>query len=212
MGLILGKALDRSYNLRLPFLDGYYNIGVFFNRRSTFLLFKVDPDFPRKKNIERTVKISMFKNLESSRFAETFLELHNYRNNNLDILSQFQNIKSEYFHDVNINSNETISVAKVEIDDRTLYDTLTIYNLCLTAYLNEFIFMIAERQNIVKKLNKKIVRTTAVQIATSPGIAMLDEFHQEKLQHEQIQGKKVITPSESKNIIKLSEVDKEMEK
>lgn len=208
MGLSLGKALDRSYGLRIPFLDGYYNIVVFFNKRSTFLLFRVDPTFPRKKNIERTTKITMFKNLESSRFAETFLELHNYRSVNLDILNQFQAIKSEYYHDVNITLNETISVAKFELGDRTLYDTLTIYGLCLTTYLNEFLFLIAERQNVVRKLSKKVVRTTAVQIATTPSISLLDEFYHEKIQHEQIKETRIITSSENKDVIKLMEVDK----
>jgi len=204
MALTLGKALDRCYQLRVPFLDGYYNIGVFFNKRSSFLLFSVDPDFPRNKVIERTPKITMFKNLESSRFSETFLELHNYRSNNLDILNQFQTIRPEYFHDVNIVSNETISVAKIELDDRTLYDTLTIYGLCLTAYTNEFLFLIAERQNIVRKLQKKIVRTTAMQIATTPGIALLDDFYKEKLESKRLHEPKAIIPSEEKEVIKLN--------
>jgi len=205
MALTLGKALDRCYNLRIPFLDGYYNIGVFFNRRSTFLLFSVDPDFPRKKTIERSPKISMFKNLESSRFAETFLELHNYRSNNLDILNQFQTVRPEYYHDVNTVLNETISVAKIELDDRTLYDTLTIYGLCLTAYTNEFIFLIAERQSIVRKLQKKIVRTTAMQIATTPGIALLDDFYNEKLESKRLHETPVIIPSDEKEVIRLGE-------
>jgi hypothetical protein len=208
MGLTLGKTLDRLYSVRIPFLDGYYNIGIFFNKRSTFLLFKVDPDFSKRKNLERTIKISMFKNLESSRFVETFLELHCYRNNNLDIMNQFQGIKSEYFHDVNIISNETINLAKIEVNDRILYDTLTLYSISLTTYLNEFLFLIAERQNIIKKLNKKVVRTTALQIATTPSIAIIDEFYQEKLEHEQIQNKQIIIPSETKTIINLSEEDK----
>lgn len=208
MGLTLGKTLDRLYSVRIPFLDGYYNIGIFFNKQSTFLLFKVDPDFSKRKNLERTIKISMFKNLESSRFVETFLELHCYRNNNLDIMNQFQEIKSEYFHDVNIISNETINLAKIEVNDRILYDTLTLYSISLTTYSNEFLFLIAERQNIIKKLNKKVVRTTALQIATTPSIAIIDEFYQEKLEHEQIQNKQIIIPSETKAIIKLSEEDK----
>lgn len=211
MGLTLGKTLDRSYSVRIPLLDGYYNIRIFFNKRSTFLLFKVDPDFSKRKNLERTIKISMFKNLESSRFVETFLDLHCYRNNNLDILNQFQGIKSEYFHDVNIISSETINLSKIEVDDRVLYDTLTLYSISLISYSNEFLFLLAERQNIVKKLNKKVVRTTALQIATTPSIAIIDEFYQEKLKHEQIQNKQIIIPSETKTIIKLSEEEDKKE-
>ncbi len=66
MSLTLGKLFDRNYTMQIPFLDGHYNIGTFFNKRSTNLLFSVEPDFddmPTKSG----VKINMFKNLESSK-------------------------------------------------------------------------------------------------------------------------------------------------
>ncbi|MCK5604566.1 hypothetical protein KAR91_21945 [Candidatus Pacearchaeota archaeon] len=211
MGLILGKSLDRSYNIRIPFLNGYYNIGVYFNKRSTFLLFKIDPDFPRRHEIDRSSKISMFKNLESSRFAETFLTLHNYRSTNLDISNQFQELRSEYHFDVNLFMNETINLSKVGVNGKDLFDTLTIYGLSLTAFSNEFVFMIAERQNIVKKLNKKIVRTTAVQISTTPSLTHLDDFYNERLESERLKEKTTILPSDEKEVIRLSDEDEKLE-
>ena len=62
--LTLGKSLNRNYNLRLSFLDGYYNIGLFFNNKSTFLLFSVDSDFSQSESTElkENIKINMFKN------------------------------------------------------------------------------------------------------------------------------------------------------
>ena len=39
-GLVLGKSLNRNYNIRLPLLDGY-NIGIFYNTKSPFLLFSI---------------------------------------------------------------------------------------------------------------------------------------------------------------------------
>ena len=102
MGLNLGKSFDRSYNIRLPFMNGYYDIGIFFNRKSTFLLFSVDS----VGNDGQGAKINMFKNLESAKFCETFLDLHNYRKNTLDILNQFKAIKPEYFHEVSFIMNE----------------------------------------------------------------------------------------------------------
>jgi len=103
MSLKLGKSFDRNYNLRLPFLNGYYDIGVFFNKRSTFLLFSVDSSLGVDG---QGVKVNMFKNLESSKFCETFLELHNYRKSSLDILNQFKCIKPEYYHEVSFILNE----------------------------------------------------------------------------------------------------------
>jgi hypothetical protein len=58
---------------------------------------------------------------------------------------------------------------------------LNIYGFTLNAYQNEFIYIITERQNIVKKLNRKIVRTSGVQIATSSALKMLNEYHQESM-------------------------------
>ena len=74
MSLILGKLFDRNYTMRIPFLDGHYNIGTFFNKRSTSLLFSVEPEFDNTPT-KHGIKINMFKNLKSSKFTETFLNL-----------------------------------------------------------------------------------------------------------------------------------------
>ncbi|KKL73566.1 hypothetical protein LCGC14_2073550 [marine sediment metagenome] len=44
MSLSLGKSFDRNYNIRVPFLSGNYNIGTYLNKKSSFLLFSVEPD------------------------------------------------------------------------------------------------------------------------------------------------------------------------
>jgi len=165
--------------LRIPFLNGYYDINVFFNKKSTFLLFGIEPDFKEDDHAQYGVKINMFKNLQSSRFCETFLNLHNYKGPKLDILNQFESIKPEYTSHINFLFNESINLSKVDIDGKTFYDTLLIYGLTLEAYLNEFIFIIAEKQNVIQRLNKKIVRTTAIQIANSNSIGLLNEFYEE---------------------------------
>jgi len=177
MALKLGKSFDRNYYMRLQFLNSYCNIGVYFNKKSTFLLFSVDHGVD-----DSSGNIKMFKNLEASKFCETFLDLHNYRKNTLDIMNQFKCIKPEYYHDVSFILNESINLAKVEIDDdKTLFDCLNIYGFTLNSYINEYIFIITERQNIVKKLNKKIVRTSGIQIASTSAVRMLNEYHQESL-------------------------------
>lgn len=177
----MGKSFDRNYNLRIPFLDGYYNIGIFFNKKSSFLLFSATPDFSDEKIHNRSVKINMFKNLTSSKFCETFLDLHNYRKNTLDIVNQFDKIRSDYHQDVSFKFNETLTLSKIEVDDRIFYDTVTLYGFTLSSYIEEFLFLIAERQSIIKRVGRKVVRTTGLQIATTPAISLLDEFHRESL-------------------------------
>jgi hypothetical protein len=178
MGLELGRTFDRSYNMRIPFTDGFFNLGVFFSKRSPFVLFRIDPDFRTSKH-ESSIKISMFKSLDGSKFCETFVNLHNFRKNTLDILNQFHSIKNQYSDDVNFIFNETLNLAKVESDDKVFYDTLTLYGFTLTSFSNDFVFVIAERQNIIKKLSKKLVRTTGLQIATTPALNLLEEFYNE---------------------------------
>lgn len=202
MSLTLGKQFNRNYNIRIPFLDGFYNIGLFFDKRSTFLLFSVEPDFS-SSTFEKNIKVNMFKNLESSVFCETFLDLHNYRKNTLDISNQFEKVKAEYSGDLSFVFNETITLAKVDLYDKAIYDLLNIYGFTINSYLNEFIFILTERHNIVKRLGKKIVRTSGLQIATSPAIETLNGYHDES--KEERLGLETRYPTDE--IIKLDEVE-----
>jgi len=202
MSLTLGKQFNRNYNIRIPFLDGFYNIGVYFDKRSTFLLFSVKPDFSLS-TFEKNVKVNMFKNLESSKFCETFLSLHNYRKNTLDISNQFEKVKPEYSGELSFVFNETITLAKVELHDKSVYDLLNIYGFTINSYLNEYIFILTERHNIVKRLGKKVVRTSGLQIATSSSLATLDDYHRES--REQRLSTEIRYPSNE--IIKLDEED-----
>ena len=203
MALRLGKSFNRCYYLRIPILDGFYNIGIFFDKQSTFLLFRIDPDFGSSK-FEHNVKINMFKNLESSRFCETFIDLHNYRKNTLDIVNQFEKIKDIYTHDISFVLNETLTLSRTKIADKTFLDTLNIYGLTINSYSNEFLFLITERHNIVSRLNKKVVRTSALQIATSPVLQVIDEYWEEAKEHESLKKNQVVSSNE---IIKLQEVE-----
>lgn len=178
MSLKLGKSFNRSYNLRLPILDGFYNVGIYYDKKSTFLLFRVDPDF-KTSSFQHNIKIGMYKNLESSKFCETFISLHNYRKNTLDISNQFEKIKDTYTHDVSFILNETITLSKVQLHDKQVYDTLNIYGFTMSSYGDEFVFIITERHNILKRLGKKVVRTSGIQIATTPALNVLDEYHKE---------------------------------
>lgn len=179
MSLKLGKSFDRNYSIRIPILDGHYNIGVYFDRRSTFLLFRVDPDFSSNSSFKHNVKINMFKNLESSKFCETFVKLHNFRKDTLDISNQFDKIDDNYTHDISFILNESITLSKVQLHDKEVYDTLNIYGFTMNSYDEEYAFIITERHNVLKRLGKKIVRTSGIQIATSPALDFLNEYHQE---------------------------------
>ncbi len=206
MPLTLGKSFNRNYRMRVPFLDGYYDIGIFFHKNSSMLLFSIDPMF-YGSNFEHNVKVNMFKNLESSKFCETFLSLHNYKKSTLDISNQFEKIKPEYYNDLSFVFNESLTLSKIEVDDRTFFDLLNIYGFTINSHINEYIFLLTERHNIVKRLGKKVVRTSGLQIATTPALEMLDDYNEESKQVRA--GMEPRTPTDE--IIKLVDVDKELE-
>jgi hypothetical protein len=205
MSLVLGRSFNRNYNLRLPFGDGFYHVGIFYNTRSAFLLFSVDSDISSSE-FKHSVKINMFKNVESSRFSETFLNLHNYKSYNLDIINQFKDIKPDYVNDINFILNENLIISKIQIEDNTFLDQLILYGFTLSSYNTEMIFIIAERQNIVSKLRKKVVRSSAIQIATGGAISMVDEYFEEFRNRQK--NKKEIISNEVINFNQLEEESK----
>lgn len=202
--LHLGKSFNRHYEMRIPFLEGFYNLGIFYNKNSVFLLFNIKPDFSNQKIIDNKygIKVSMFKNLESSKFAEIFLNLHNFKKKTLDIVNQFNSVKSEYQQDISFILNESITLSRIEIDDRKFYDKLNIYGFSLKAYNNEFVYIIAERQNVLKRLERKVIRTTAIQISTSQSLDLIEEFYQEYNEHKKLNINKM-SINKSSEIIKL---------
>lgn len=186
MSLKLGKSFNRKYTIQIPIMNGYYNLDIYFDKKSTFLLFNIKSDFENNA-LEHNVKINMFKNLEASKFCETFIDLHNFRKNTLDIVNQFKKIKDNYTHNISFILNETITLSKLHLDDKNIYDKLTIYGLTMEGFNKEFVFIITERQNILKRLGKKIVRTSALQIATTQTLDILEDYHQESKIYSQKQ-------------------------
>jgi len=179
MSLQLGSELNRCYSLRKSFLNYYYDIHIFYNTHTNYLLFKVDPPIINHKMIDNDlhgIKINMFKNLKKSEFCSNFLNLHNYKNDNLNILCQYDSIKDFYFSEISLTSSENIILNKIKSDDKIFNDSLTLYNFILKSKWDEFIFIIAERQIIVKNLKRKIVRSTGLQIASTDSINYLNEL------------------------------------
>jgi len=197
VGLTLGKSFNREYKIRLPLMDGFYDISLFYNNKSSFLLFGVDSDFSQSKSKElKSIKVNMFKNIESSKFCETFLNLHSYRSSSLDIVNQFKEIKPEYTLDINFLFNESLVMSKINIESSVFYDTLNLYCFTLSSNMNEFIFLIAERQNIITKLHKKVVRSSAIQIATTSSIDLIDQFYNESINSKMLDVTKKVSSSE----------------
>jgi hypothetical protein len=177
MSLRLGKKLNRSYSIRLPFNNGFYNVTVYLDKGSTFSLFSIDSDFETSNKTPGMVK--MFKNVEAAKFCDIFIKLHNFKRETLDIVNQYDCIKPDYTNDITMVLNETITMSKIKVHDKDIYDTMNLYGFTILPYVEEYFFMIAERHSIMKKLGKKVVRTTGLQIATPSTIKILEEYYEE---------------------------------
>ncbi len=93
--------------------------------------------------------------------------------------------------------------------DKDIFDTLNIYGFTINSYIDEFMFIITERHNVLKRLGKKIVRTSGLQIATTPALDLLEEYHKER-QTTSDAARDGFKPQHSKeDIIKFSDAEKE---
>ena len=177
MSLRLGSKLNRSYSFRLPFNNGFYNVTVFLDKGSTHSLYKIDTDFGGSSNTPGMVK--MFKNIEAAKFCDVFVNLHNFKKETLDIVNQYDCVKPEYTNEIIMIMNETITLSKIKVQDRDVYDTMNLYGFTILPYIEEYFFMIAERHSIMKKLGRKVVRTIGLQISTPTTTKILEEYYDE---------------------------------
>lgn len=163
--------------MRIPFNNGFYNITVFFDKSSTFALYGIDSDFGESEKVPGN--IVMFKNIEAAKFCDVFLKLHNFKKETLDIVNQYDAIKPEYTGDIMMVLNETQTLSKITVQGKDLYDTMNLYGFTILPYVEEFFFLISERHSIMRRLGKKVVRTTAMQISTNNTAKVLDEYYEE---------------------------------
>jgi hypothetical protein len=164
--LTLGNKLNRLYSMYFPFMNDFCEIEIVFNKMNSFVGFNVDQkNYIKSRNNE--CKCFIFNDLSKSAFATSFLDLRNFKSKNLDIQNQFHNILPEYKSRIHYETNETIKLTKVSTSKGVLESCIYIYVFRLTDYENNFIYCLVERQYIDPLLDKKLVRTHAVQLCSN---------------------------------------------
>jgi hypothetical protein len=165
--LTFGSKFNRSFGIHLPFRDIYTSTTVFFNKTNTYIGFVTDSKISQMcRNDE--VKTQIYKDLKQSSFANTFLDIQNMKTPNLDIRNQFCNVLPKHRQKIQYLGNETIKLAKVEAPNgKTFESCLYVYILGFSDYEGDFLYFLAERQHIDVSINKKLVRTSALQISTT---------------------------------------------
>ncbi len=165
--LTLGNKLNRSYSLFLPFDGDFCTITILFNKSNSFIGFNLDSNhYVRSRNNE--LKCFIFNDLSKSAFASTCLDIRNVRTRNLDIKNQFNNILPDFRNNIHYDTNETIRLSKIiSSDDKKLESCLYVYVFKIIDSGNDFIYCLAERQHIDVMMDKKVVRTSAIQLSTN---------------------------------------------
>ena len=187
--LTLGSKLNRLYTLYLPFMDDFCEITILFNKTNSFIGYNLDQrNYIKSRNGD--IKCFIFNDLSKSAFASSFLDIRNFRSRNLDIQQQFNNILPEFKNRLHYEINETIKVSKITTPKGKLEGCLYIYVFRLTDYGNDFLYCLAERQHIDIVLDKKIVRTAAIQISTNECnedlISMIEATNRRVVQYEKV--------------------------
>lgn len=163
--LTFGTKANRSYSMYLPFKTSFITISCFFSKTSTFLGFQTRDDLQGITK-EFDIQVSTFKDLKRSLFSNTFLDIKDYRSDTLDIRNQFSDILPPYSELIQYITNESIKIQKVTTTSGTFNSVLYLYSFSFTDYPGDFLYVLAERQHIDTILNKKLVRTSAIQIST----------------------------------------------
>ena len=164
--LTFGNKLNRCYTLYLPFQSDFCELSILFNKSNSFVGFNLDQkNYIMSRNGES--KFFIFNDLSKSAFATGFLDIRDFRSKNLDIKQQFNNILPDYKDKIHYETNETIKLSKIETPKGKLESCLYIYIFRITDLGNNFIYCLAERQHIDVVLDKKIVRTNAIQLSSN---------------------------------------------
>lgn len=165
--LTLGSKLNRSYSLYLPFMEDFCEISILFNKSNSFIGFNLDQqNYIRSRNNE--IKSFIFNDLSKSAFATSFLDIRDFRSKNLDIKQQFNNILPEFKDKIHYETNETVKLSKINVPGGAkLESCMYIFVFRLTDAGNDFLYCLTERQHIDVVLDKKIVRTAAIQLSSN---------------------------------------------
>lgn len=187
--LTLGSKLNRLYTLSIPFNDSSCEIGIIFNKYNSFIGFNLDSKNYHASR-EDKIKSNIFQQLSKSAFAMTFLDLRDYQSKTLDIRQQFHNILPQFHSQIQYETNETIKLSKVQVGDKTFESCIYIYILKFIDYKDDFLFCLAERQHIDLTMNKKIVRTSAIQLSTNQAeedlTCLVEKYNKEFIKKEDI--------------------------
>jgi len=173
MSLTLGKTFNRQYKARFPFHDYYYDIGIFYHTDVNFNLFDVKPIYTyNSKNIAST-NINMFKNIESSDFCMKCLLLKNIDNR----LCEFIKIDPYISSDLIINSNEQIILSESN------YIKIISFKFEQFDKNDDFLFILVERKNFLKKYktDKIITTLSGLQISTSKPIEFIKKLNKKRM-------------------------------
>lgn len=163
----INDKCDRAYTLKFSFQNKIGDMTIFYNTNNLYTAFTLD-QYTYEKTSRRGYSNTIFFNLDRSLFAKTFLDLKNFKTNSCEIKNQYYGILPQHKSIIQSELQEkvVISTHKVLWDRIPQENNLVVSLLRLSLYEQDFIYVVAQRQVIDKVLDKKLIRTSSIQIET----------------------------------------------
>lgn len=161
--ITFGSKFNRRYSIYFPLFDDNIVLEIFFNRNNPNVAFSLDKNTYNQIKDDDNICYNLYGDITNSSFSN-FLVIENIKTTYLDIVNQFSDVKNEYKDRIQYLTNESIKVCRVNTKNGEFDSMLYMYGFTCADFLNEYLFLIAERQHIDNKLNKKIVRSYGLQL------------------------------------------------
>jgi len=173
--LKMPENLDRAFVVNAFPLGISTKFTVLFSKQNPGLRFSIDSDSNKINN--KNIDITMFRNLESSKFCQSFFSLETKEDEKFDYKNKFHGCNKQYEKNIFKYTQERIDLQMSTKADRPSNNYLLILGFKLFDLDDNLLFFFVQRRifNSITKLN--IIRTTGLQFSTKTGLIALDKYH-----------------------------------
>ena len=152
----------------------FYNI--LYNKQTSAIQFQVDSNADIMKKNE--VSVSMYRNLETSKFCNTFFHFINQKNDSTDFRFKFAGVNKVYERDIFQFQKEKLDLNSKQNTDKHLSNNyLLVLGWKIFGLEDDFIFYFIQRKCFNKVTRTNIIRTAGLQFATKLGNERFERYH-----------------------------------
>jgi len=149
------------------------NFSISYCKKTPALKFQVDTLSPVFK--DNTVMISMFRNLDTSQFCQTFFDLETTKNDKFDYRFKFSGINRLFDRDIFRFQKEKLDF-NIPENGKSTNNYLLLLGWKTYAIEDELLYFFVQRRCYNNITRTNIIRTAGLQFATQRGLDTLDKY------------------------------------